>query len=214
VSAACERLRPTLFRIVEGDVAGQERARLDRHLASCTTCRIRLARERRLAEILEGGLGPGDAHAGMGSDEDFVRAVMARLPEARRARFASRHRLKLAGLGGILLAALALGGAWTATPDPGPASWPGLPRLSAPMPEPPALSRQLGGLAAAVGLTLDLARSAARLGIDPSWPLTGALLVLLLASIPAFAAVTALGLVWRIDRFRVPVSTGHRGRRR
>jgi predicted anti-sigma-YlaC factor YlaD len=50
--------------------------RVARHLSDCTACRIVLAREHRLAEMLEEKL---DDPLQLG--EDFVQAVMARLPQ-------------------------------------------------------------------------------------------------------------------------------------
>jgi hypothetical protein len=191
MNATCERLRPTLFRIAEGDVAEHELAPANRHLARCTTCRIRLSRERRLAEILRGGLaGP------TGPDEDFVRAVMARLPrEARKARPAGRHGLKLAGLAGVILV-LVLLGLDIGKPHLPDGAWPALPRLTGPAAGDQALSGRLGRLAAAVGVTVELARTAIRPGARPAWPAAAAL-ALLLVSVPACAAATALGLAWR-----------------
>ncbi len=96
---SCASLRPLLSRVAEGEAGPDEALRGARHLSGCTPCRIRLARERRLAALLEEGL---DDPLPVG--EDFVRSVMASLPAgpppaSRRVR---RRRLELACLAGSL----------------------------------------------------------------------------------------------------------------
>ena len=112
----CRRIRPWIVRSMEGDLEPGEALRLARHLATCTGCRIVLARESRLAEMLDG---VDDAFS---VDESFFRAVMASLPErplrpavevSRRARW--RRGLRLAALGSI--AALGAGIAARALPS-------------------------------------------------------------------------------------------------
>jgi hypothetical protein len=87
---------------VDGDLEPGEALRLARHLATCTACSIVLARETRLAEMLDG------ADDDFSVDETFSRAVMGSLPErtlrpavevSRRARW--RRGLRLAALGSI-----------------------------------------------------------------------------------------------------------------
>ena len=71
----CRRIRPWIVRSVDGDLDPGEALRLARHLATCTACRIVLARESRLAEMLDGA---ADA---FNVDESFFGAVMASLPD-------------------------------------------------------------------------------------------------------------------------------------
>jgi len=94
---SCEQIRPLLPHYAEGELSPDEAMRLARHLAGCTACKIILARERRLAEMLERDM--EDLPVG----DEFVDAVMATLPKdpppgARRAR---RRGLKLAAFGGF-----------------------------------------------------------------------------------------------------------------
>jgi anti-sigma factor RsiW len=90
---SCERVVPLLYRVAEGEASPEEAMRAARHLSDCTACRITLARERRLAAILDGAL-----HDPLQVDEAFVRAVMDQLPQGpppppvRR----TRRRLRLA----------------------------------------------------------------------------------------------------------------------
>ena len=102
---ACDRVRPLLFRFQEGEASPQEAMLVARHLPDCTGCRILLARESRLAKILAEDL--DDLPVG----EDFVRSVMATLPNELpplRLKPAKRklRGLKLAGF--MALAALPL----------------------------------------------------------------------------------------------------------
>ncbi len=71
----CRRIRPWIVRSVDGDLNPSEALGLARHLARCTSCRIVLARETRLAEML------GQADDAVVVDEAFFRNVMASLPE-------------------------------------------------------------------------------------------------------------------------------------
>lgn len=71
----CRRIRPWIVRSVDGDLEPGEAFRLARHLATCTACRIVLARESRLAQMLDGA---ADA---INVDESFFGAVMASLPD-------------------------------------------------------------------------------------------------------------------------------------
>jgi hypothetical protein len=103
----CDRIRPLLFRIAEGEASPDEAMLVGRHVADCTTCRILLAREKRLACMLEDDLDD------LPVVEGFVEAVMATLPEGpppgseegssgrRRRRW---RGLKLAALFGVLAA--------------------------------------------------------------------------------------------------------------
>lgn len=105
----CGRIRPWIVRSVDGDLEPREALRLARHLATCTACRIVLARESRLAEMLDG---VDDA---CGVDESFFGAVMASLPErplrspgalSRKARW--RRGLRLATWGSVAALGAAL----------------------------------------------------------------------------------------------------------
>lgn len=71
----CRRIRPWIVRSVDFDLEPGEAIRLARHLVTCTACRIVLARESRLAEILDG------ADDVFSVDETFFEAVMASLPD-------------------------------------------------------------------------------------------------------------------------------------
>ena len=99
----CRRIQPCLLRSVDGDLDPGEALRLARHLATCTACRIVIARESRLTEMLDG---VDDACS---VDESFFRAVMDALPErplrpgaevSQRARW--RRGLRLAALGSVV----------------------------------------------------------------------------------------------------------------
>jgi hypothetical protein len=101
--SSCLRIRPWVARSVDGDLEPGEALRLARHLATCTACRIVLARESRLAEILDG------VDDTFSVDESFFEAVMASLPEhpgrpavmvSRKARW--RRGLRLAAWGAIV----------------------------------------------------------------------------------------------------------------
>ena len=72
--SSCCGIRPLLSHVVEGEVSPDEAMRVARHLARCTACKIALARERRLAELLEQDL--EDLPVG----EEFVQTVMDNLP--------------------------------------------------------------------------------------------------------------------------------------
>jgi hypothetical protein len=71
----CRRMRALLFRSVEGYLEPSDALRLARHLDRCTRCRIVLARERRLAAVLDDLNDPIDV------DESFFESVMASLPD-------------------------------------------------------------------------------------------------------------------------------------
>lgn len=104
----CRRDPSLVLRSVEGDLTPAEALRLARHVEACTACRIVLAREARLARMLD------ELHDPVEVDETFFQAVMASLPDrpalpsAEAAARARRRRgLKLAGL--TSLTALAFG---------------------------------------------------------------------------------------------------------
>ncbi len=97
----CDALVPLLSRVAEGEASPDEAMRAAHHLSDCTACRITLARERRLAAILEDGL-----EDSLPVGEDFVRAVMDNLPaeppKPERSTLRKRRSLKLACLVGLL----------------------------------------------------------------------------------------------------------------
>lgn len=123
----CNAVRPLLPRVADGEAGPAEAMLIARHLHDCTACRILLAREERLAVVLEEEL-----EDCLLVGEDFVREVMAKLPQEPpprpRRNKKIRSHLKLAGFVGLLfaLAAMAL-----PSLDLGTASVPslGLPRL-------------------------------------------------------------------------------------
>jgi hypothetical protein len=98
----CRGFEPLIHASVEGETVPADALRLARHLDACTACRIVMAREVRLAAMLD------DLHDPIDVDESFFQAVMASLPEraARPAGVASpraryRRGLKLAGLASL-----------------------------------------------------------------------------------------------------------------
>jgi hypothetical protein len=107
-----------LYRIAEHEAEPAEAIEAARHLPRCTACKILLARERRLAALLEHEL------ADLSVDDAFVRDVMDTLP-ASPPRPAAQIRvlrgMKLACLAGLLL----LYGASVAPhlPAPSPSGW-------------------------------------------------------------------------------------------
>jgi len=95
----CRPLRPLLSRVADGEASPDEAIRMARHLSDCTACRIHVARERRLALMLEEGL-DDPLHVG----EEFVREVMRNIPQEPPPRPAKKRRrfLKLAGFVALL----------------------------------------------------------------------------------------------------------------
>jgi hypothetical protein len=126
----CRGFAPLIHASLEGDVLPADALRLARHLDACTACRIVMAREVRLAAMLD------DLHDPIDVDERFFEAVMASLPERaigplgvvdRRARY--RRGLKLAGLASLAM----LGGGLAARILPSvrlDLSTPAMPRFS------------------------------------------------------------------------------------
>ncbi len=96
----CTAIRPLLYNASDGELNPKETMLVARHLADCTACKIVVARERRLARMLEEDL--QDIPVG----DDFFRSVMASIPKepppAKDRK--KRHGLRLAGLGGFLAA--------------------------------------------------------------------------------------------------------------
>ncbi len=98
--SVCDRLRVILDRFANGEAAPDESLVAARHLAECTACRIRQARARWLAEILEREMSDPVA-----VDDEFVDRIMRALP-ATPPRRDRRAALRLVRLGAV--AALAL----------------------------------------------------------------------------------------------------------
>lgn len=99
----CRRALPLIVRSIEGETSPEDALRLARHVEDCTSCRILLARERRLAGMLDA---MGDVVA---VDESFLAEVMASLPERVAPRSAAdrtargwRRGLKLAGTASVV----------------------------------------------------------------------------------------------------------------
>ena len=86
----CRRVRPLLSRYSEREANPLDAMQVALHLPDCTACRIVLARERRLAEMLAGEL--DDLPVG----EDFLRQVMATLPQD--PPVSPKHRRRARGL--------------------------------------------------------------------------------------------------------------------
>ena len=142
----CDAFAPLLSRVAEGEASPDEAMRTARHLSDCTACRIILARERRLAAILENGL-----EDSLQVGEDFVRAVMDNLPteppKPERLNKKKRRTLKLACLVGLLSLVPLLGGTGNGGASSGPMTW----SLSPDLREPAGYSaieaaQRLGGL--------------------------------------------------------------------
>jgi anti-sigma factor RsiW len=180
----CQRIRPLLLRLADAEATPDEALLAARHLSDCTACRIQLARERRLAAMLE-----EDLEDPLQVGEEFVRRVMANLPQGppplrRRIRRRKMHRL--AGLLlPLLLAPLAY-------------AWPGvrlgigtrLPELAAPRLD---LVEWLGeGGAPPLGSLLVMAASV--LQADPP-SAAGAGRGLLVLGLGAFAVLAGLSTV-------------------
>lgn len=169
----CRRLQPILSRLAEGEVEPRESIAVARHLPDCTACRILLARERRLARMLEQDL---DDVISVG--EDFPQDVMARLPEGPPPKRRKRRGLKVAlgMLAGAVSGALAAPG----VPFGLGGGRPFLPSLDLPHPE--------GWLAAWKGLAGLLAGVARAIGtsLPPDLPvLQGSLTLVFAVALPA-----------------------------
>jgi anti-sigma factor RsiW len=182
----CDAIRPLLSHVAEGEVAPGEAMSVARHLADCTACKIVLARERRLARMLEQDL--EDLPVG----EEFVQSVMATLPQGpppARSKNERRRGLRLAGFAGFLGASALFLSQFL------PSSLPGGARLGLPTLDFEAASQSLEGLAglarlAAVALetVASLPFDGLRLGASPE-------LLLATASATAVAVGTGSALI-------------------
>jgi len=194
MSKPCNSLAPLLYRVAEGEAAPDEAMRSARHLSDCTACRILLARERRLAAMLEEGL---DDPLQVG--EEFVQAVMATLPQGpppaptRKSESARRKRgmLKLAGLAGLIGIVPLLAAARGTGDLPQALAWSLRPVLEAPLADGLADGAlRLGGL---VVLVLDRLASGFPLPADIGFG--GVLSVLALALAAVAGAASTAGLL-------------------
>lgn len=126
----CRSMSQLFGRIADGEATPQEALCAARHLSDCTSCRIILARERRLAAFLERGMSDP-----LQVDESFVDEIMARLPQGPPPppkRKSKRHRLRLASYAGLLALF-----AWPTLDSTivgrfGNSAWSLVPRLAAP----------------------------------------------------------------------------------
>lgn len=185
---------------MEGEASPEESFRLARHLPDCTSCRILLAREKRLATVLDGLEDTGNEDAGL---LDRVMSALGKRPAPRRPTRGERTGLPRRGLRlvAFLVAVMAAEsvrgglhairwGGWSWTPTaPTADSWPDL-------------ARSFGGSAAALlasvrdggfVLSLELPSLAVVMG--------GASAVCVLATglFGLFALVTAAGLRRRVS---------------
>ena len=198
---SCRRIRPLIGSLAEGELAPAEAIRVARHLPDCTVCRIVAAREQRLARMLEEDL--DDLPVG----EDFVRTVMATLPDgpppdadlAARRRTA-RRGLKLAGLIGLLAASgLQL---WQQVAVQGFVARPALPTPSLDQSE--TILQAIAGLVGFVLMTLEAL--AGLLGMSGNWAfdapgLAGAVgLLAAIGGLVLFATATVSTLLLLVAR--------------
>jgi anti-sigma factor RsiW len=191
MNESCKPIVPMIYRVSEGEATPDEAMRTARHLSDCTACRILLARERRLAAMLEEELADP-----LQVGEDFVRAVMDTLPHgppppARRKQRKSRI-LKLASLAGWIGLAPLLAAAQEAGRLPSGAVWRLTPELDVPLANGMAESVQrLGGL-----LVLALDRVATGLPLPGDLPLSVSMLsVLALVPVGLFGALASASVV-------------------
>jgi predicted anti-sigma-YlaC factor YlaD len=177
--ASCRRIRPLLRRSVEGEAGPDESLLIARHLSGCTGCRIVIARERRLAKLLDCLDDPLQVGDG------FVHDVMSAIPDTPPA--ADRRRgLKLATVAGLIGVGAGVISR-IATVGAAPGGGRGMLRFSYEGLEP--LLETMGALAQAVPLAL------ARLGsgLDSQ----GALLPVVVAALMIFMAAGLNGAAVR-----------------
>jgi anti-sigma factor RsiW len=190
MNESCKPIVPMIYRVAEGEATPDEAMQTACHLSDCTACRILLARERRLAAMLEDGLADP-----LQVGEDFVRAVMDTLPHgppppARRKKCKSRT-LKLASLAGWIGLAPLLAAAQEAGRLPSGAVWRLNPGLEVPLANGTTEGVQrLGGL-----LVLALDRLAAGLPMPGDLPSVGMLSVLALVPVGVFGALASASVV-------------------
>lgn len=188
---SCEPVVPMIYRVAEGEATPDEAMRTARHLSDCTACRILLARERRLAAMLDEGLADP-----LQVGEDFVRAVMDTLPNgppppARRQKRRSRT-LKLASLAGWIGLAPLLAAAHEAGRLSAGAVWRLTPGMDVPLANGTSESVQrLGGL-----LVLALDRLAAGLPLPGDLPVSvGMVSIVALVPVALFCALASASVL-------------------
>jgi hypothetical protein len=159
----CRPIRAMLPRAAEGEISPADSLRLARHLPRCTACRILLARERRLAEMLDA------IEDTLPVQSEFAARVMGALPEgppparasalvrARRRGLGIAGIVGLVGVGTAILAQLARLG-------PGRGPLPGLPHFT--LEGMDSLLEILGGLVRLVMLVVAQAGA----GLEPTLP--------------------------------------------
>ena len=91
MSLDCERIRPLLYPYIEREAEPAEAMLVAEHLTGCTACKILIARKRHLARMLENGL---EDRIPVG--EEFVRSVMATLPDGPPPKSRRKRHLMLA----------------------------------------------------------------------------------------------------------------------
>ena len=99
--ADCTQIRPLFYQYLEREAGPAEAMDVASHLSGCTACKILMARKRRLARMLEEGL-----EDSIPVGDDFVRSVMATLPDGPPPQLPSPGRkrgLKLAVWAGAIL---------------------------------------------------------------------------------------------------------------
>lgn len=201
--ADCSPVRSLLRAVVEYEAEPREAVRVADHVAECTGCRILLARERRLAELL------GRIDDRLPVDADFTGHVMSALPDgpppAPKVSLLDRRRgLKLAAW--LAFVGLVGAGAQLASGIGGGALR-GLPRFAAH--DPGSLIERLIGWTriAALGVVKVGSAFQASLTASPQW--TAALLVLMVALLtaPTMAALSGLRLAGQLVPRRVSRSS-------
>ena len=90
MARSCDDLSGLLARVAEGEATPDEALAVGRHVHDCTACRIRLAKERRLAEMVS------DLGDPIEVDTSFLDEVMNQLPAAPPRRTGWRRGLRLA----------------------------------------------------------------------------------------------------------------------
>ena len=187
--SVCEQLRPLLSRSAESELAPEEALRVGRHVHDCTACRIRLARERRLAEMVSGLEDPIDV------DDGFLARVMDELPRVAPPSRRPRRGLKLAGIALLLASAGTLATAWSSFGGGGPIA-----ELVPRLPSDGGARLAVGfegvarALAAATVTTLDGG------SIHWSFPQIGATLAAIAVPLVAVTAALASAVLWTASR--------------
>jgi hypothetical protein len=184
--------------MVESELSAEESLQLARHLPECTACRIRLAREKRLAQLMNA------LEDNLQVDDSFADGVMAALPDgpppapAGGRAWVRRRGLKLAGLAGLVALALSIASR-VASLGYGGNALPGLPRFGFEETEPMfdgllALLKNLVVSLTRIGSGMDLGISGwtGAAGLGPATVLPMFLALLMLSAAVGLASCTAL----------------------